>query len=284
MKHKKILVAILSLFTLTANHAQIFEMAPTTNSQPVNPIIVDSPKEVKQEESVQDSSILLEDDGSEIILVQEEEVKKPLINPFIIAVQTKDYNRAEEYLQQGKSVDEALIDGNSMLLLAAMQKDVKLANLAFKYNANPQKANTRGDIALHWASATGSNQIVKALLSMPKNGINVKNKRGRNALHFTGLYRGTAQTVDMLVNSGIDIEAIDENGRTPLFYAASSRHWDVVEALLKNKADLYKKDNDGTTPENLIMEKADIFTKIKLYDYFSDIIKKQLADSKNFRR
>jgi ankyrin repeat protein len=59
---------------------------------------------------------------------------------------------------------------------------------------------------------------------------------------------GHADTVKSLLNSpGVNVDARDENGSTPLIEAARNGHDDVVEALLIARADVRAKDKQGKT-------------------------------------
>jgi len=59
---------------------------------------------------------------------------------------------------------------------------------------------------------------------------------------------GHADTVKSLLNSpGVNVNARDENGSTPLIEAARGGHDDVVESLLIARADVMAKDKQGKT-------------------------------------
>jgi len=61
-------------------------------------------------------------------------------------------------------------------------------------------------------------------------------------------YDGQAQIVELLIQSGADVNALEINGRTPLHDAANGGHLDVIDVLVRNGADLEAKDNEGMTP------------------------------------
>ena len=53
--------------------------------------------------------------------------------------------------------------------------------------------------------------------------------------------------VEILINKGVDIEAKDINGVTPLIRASCQGYKDIVEVLLKNGANVHSKDNNNGT-------------------------------------
>jgi uncharacterized protein len=53
--------------------------------------------------------------------------------------------------------------------------------------------------------------------------------------------------VRRLVARGADVNAVDDDGETPLMLAAEHGDSDLVSALLDNRADLNRKDHTGKT-------------------------------------
>ena len=52
----------------------------------------------------------------------------------------------------------------------------------------------------------------------------------------------------LLLEAGTDPNAVDEDGKTPLHFAAAFGHASVARLLLEAGADLNAKDNEGATP------------------------------------
>ena len=67
---------------------------------------------------------------------------------------------------------------------------------------------------------------------------------GARPLHLAA-YGGCAATMGALLELGVDIHAVDEDGRTPLHYASSS---EAVQSLLEAGADLHRRNICGATP------------------------------------
>ena len=66
----------------------------------------------------------------------------------------------------------------------------------------------------------------------------------RTPLHECAHFSGVRGTQELLLLAGADVNAIDEFGRTPVFYANFA---DVAEIFLKYGADLSVRDKDGLT-------------------------------------
>jgi len=59
---------------------------------------------------------------------------------------------------------------------------------------------------------------------------------------------GDIDTVEMALDNGAEIETIDNDCRTPLFYAAINGYIDIVNMLLENGAQVEIRDKDGISP------------------------------------
>ncbi len=53
------------------------------------------------------------------------------------------------------------------------------------------------------------------------------------------------------VENGADVKAAENDGRTPLHWAAEKGHLDVVKYLVEKGADVKAANNDGRTPLNM---------------------------------
>lgn len=236
-------------------------------------------------------------DDSDVLFVQNLAPSKPHIDPWMALVQSKnkDYEAIEEALNNGQNVNQVLFDGDTMLILGAMQNNLKEVQLALKYNANTHLQNKDGDLALHWAAGTGNVDIVKVLVSSSNSNsattkgkskntttnisdTNKTNKVGRTPLHFAALYKPNVDTIEYLLTQPVDINAVDVNGQTPAHFAAAVGRWENLEVLLKHGAKLFIQDKNDLTVEQLILEKADIQAMVRMYPYLSTDGKKQIRD------
>lgn len=78
--------------------------------------------------------------------------------------------------------------------------------------------------------------------------INAINNNGRTPLFYVARYSKTAKTVEALLKLGADINTRDNNGYTPLFMAAyGNKNPEVIKALLEYGADVNIRDDSGKT-------------------------------------
>jgi ankyrin repeat protein len=78
---------------------------------------------------------------------------------------------------------------------------------------------------------------------------NARDSEGRNALMVMSMEKRGENVVELiaetLLNAGCDINAADNNGLTPLIYAAIFERPGVVNLLLKRGANINARDHNG---------------------------------------
>ncbi|EAY23609.1 hypothetical protein TVAG_119460 [Trichomonas vaginalis G3] len=104
----------------------------------------------------------------------------------------------------------------------------------FKYIIN-------GDIAAIKRSFDSSSEEEKHGL------LSYQDDNGRTPLHIAALY-SNEEAVDILIENGANINALDFNGNTPIFHAILSRSQTIIDKLVQNKAILEWVNSNGETP------------------------------------
>ena len=98
-----------------------------------------------------------------------------------------------------------------------------------------------------WTAANKGNiEAVKQHLAAGVD-VNAKDKYGLTPLHHAA-WQGRNEIVELLIANGADVNAKDVDGGTPLHEAASDGRKEVVELLIDNGADVNVKDDRGMTP------------------------------------
>lgn len=97
-------------------------------------------------------------------------------------------------------------------------------------------------------SAAGENDAValQKLLQRPQNP-NVTDEQGKTPLHYAA-QNGHGEAVKLLIEAGAEKDAPDRELMTPLSWAAGQGHLDVVRFLLDVGAEKEQADVDGSTP------------------------------------
>ena len=95
-----------------------------------------------------------------------------------------------------------------------------------------------GDI--HNAAKAGDLEKVKALLKDHPDLVFNKDNDGRSPLHWAA-NSGHKDVVELLLTNKAEVNAKDNNGGTPLLYATAGNRWNVAQLLLANKAEVNAK-------------------------------------------
>lgn len=85
------------------------------------------------------------------------------------------------------------------------------------------------------------------LLWVNKTDVNAKDEDGRTPLHLTVVLNRRDEAEKLLTN-GAEVNAKDDKGQTPLHLAAAFDRCELAELLLANQADVTAKDNHAWTP------------------------------------
>lgn len=109
---------------------------------------------------------------------------------------------------------------------------------------DPNTVNLKAEPALLYALNEGSWKVFKALVNHPKINLNVRNQHGESALMLISL-KGNLPLAQLLIKRDADL---NHPGWTPLHYAASGGHTEIIQLLLDKSAYIDAESPNGTTP------------------------------------
>jgi hypothetical protein len=116
-------------------------------------------------------------------------------------------------------------------------------------NENPSNSPTvkpdPPEISIWDAALDGNNEAIRQHLAAGTD-VNVR-KIGEAALSYAS-WSGQAETVELLIRSGADVNTRNNGNSTPLFHAAGDRHTDVAKLLIVNGAKVNATNDKGETP------------------------------------
>ncbi len=132
---------------------------------------------------------------------------------------------------------------NTPLSLAAMSGDLEMLRLLLKAGADPDSGS-----ALSEAVTFGHAPAVHELIAAGADASGVEGT-GINLMHWATI-TNRAEVIPMLAAAKVPLDDVDDNGYTPLMYAATIDFGDTktLEALLAAGADIQVRDTKNRTP------------------------------------
>ncbi len=151
------------------------------------------------------------------------------------------------------------------------KKDTLTAAQLIKKGGDVNQPDKDGTTALMTACRWADEPMVRFLLGHGAIPDKVRSPKGRTELMVGCAYYSGKGISLMLVNKGADINAVSNDGITPLMLAAQNAKLDVVELLLKHGAKVNAKDNMGKTA-------LDYANKAEVSDYLKQSVKDSRLD------
>lgn len=177
------------------------------------------------------------------------------------AASSKNFNKLNRLVRSGININVQDKEGMTALMYAIQSDDIDGFNLLINSNANIDLLDTRNTNALIMASSGGNLKMLKSLLEIGADP-NVQYNQRDFTLLMDASFDGDVERVNLLIDNGANVNAVDTEGLSSISYAVREGHTSSVIRILKENPDLTIKDKKGYSP----LEYA------KKYDY-QDIIR-----------
>jgi ankyrin repeat protein len=161
---------------------------------------------------------------------------------LITAANRDDTAAVIALLQRGMDVNTVDAQGNTLLMIAARERNKPLLEYLLTNKANILKINRFGDSAVLLAALGGNLEAVKLLVQFKAE----INPQGWTPLMYAA-FNGHLAVANYLTEAGAKVDAQTGSGLTALMVAAKYGHFEIVSLLLKSHADAQKKDQFGLT-------------------------------------
>ena len=172
---------------------------------------------------------------------------------FLQAVGTCDERRVRDFVQEGSLYTDVLNDSLRIALLRAVGRGHEpLTRLLLAEGADVNVASDGEILPLHRAAEQGRDQIVQILLDHGAS--TEKRDKFKRTPIFAAAQRNHRKTLRLLLQAGADVNVRDENNQNVLLRLASeasekSIKWgtEIIEILLNTSIDLEATDAEGRT-------------------------------------
>ncbi|GFP86830.1 probable protein s-acyltransferase 23 [Phtheirospermum japonicum] len=159
-----------------------------------------------------------------------------------------DFDKLRKFVESdGSSVSQPDGNGYYPLQWAALNNFADIVQYIIEHGGNVNAKDNAGQTALHWAAVRGSIAAADVLL---KNGARVEaaDVNGYRPVHVAAQYGQTAFLNYVVAKYQADFDVPDNDGRSPLHWAAYKGFADTIRLLLFRDASQGKQDKEGCTP------------------------------------
>jgi ankyrin repeat protein len=167
--------------------------------------------------------------------------------PFLKALEYGHRDVARLLLDHNADVRVHGTDGNTPLHFAAYYGHLEVCRILLERNVEVDSRNKHGYTPFFRAWKSGRNPDILQLFLDYHADVRVYDDNGNTPLHFAAEI-GNLKLAQILLGRNADVNSQNNHGSTSLLLASELGHSDVVQLLLDHNADLYLRDADGDTP------------------------------------
>ncbi len=195
-------------------------------------------------------------------------------DPLMLATKYSTVDMVKELLDRGADINYKDEYGQTLFHIAAEHGKADILHLFLtdpktknKFDVN-EKTDFGQTTALHAAATSNNKDTIEFLLNHDAN-IEDTDEDGNTPLHYAA--SRNIDTTRALINAGADIKAKSFFGQTPLHHASDSGKTDIVNLLLSSHADIDAKDINGNTALHSAIKKHDYTTVTSLLNHGANI-------------
>lgn len=181
-------------------------------------------------------------------------LSKKAINPEAVklwcAAKKGELNIVEQQINKGTDVNVSIGDicNTTPLLQAILNNNLAIVNFLLRHGANANMPDNNGDFPLHIAAILGFLEIVKSLLDVGADLNAINTVQGIPSLHLAMEQKHTA-VVKELINRNADVKIIDKlTDNSSLHWAVHLGDMDVLKSILAKGVNINAKNTGGGTP------------------------------------
>ena len=164
----------------------------------------------------------------------------------------------------GADVNATDKEGKSVLIYGVEARRVEAVKCLVSLGADTTLMDNTNRTALDYANALGLTQLIEGLST---GGGQNTDSFGNTALHQS-CSNGQSEAVKaMLAGKDVDINALNDQGRTPVFFSVMQDNLLITELLLEAGADVNIRDHQGNAPLHLAAENENEYITRKLLEH-----------------
>ncbi|HCY15491.1 MAG: hypothetical protein A2Z93_01785 [Curvibacter sp. GWA2_64_110] len=127
---------------------------------------------------------------------------------------------------------------------AVARDDAPAVSSLLQRGFDPNTPNPAGEHGLMLALRSPAPKVIAVLLAWPKTNVEVRNRQDESPLMIASI-KGMTEIVSQLLDKDADV---NKSGWTPLHYAATAGHLQIMNLLLEHHAYIDAASPNGSTP------------------------------------
>ncbi|MFT2091107.1 ankyrin repeat domain-containing protein [Paraglaciecola sp. 2405UD69-4] len=165
------------------------------------------------------------------------------------AVETQSPKLVNLLLENGATVD--ITNGNRFkpIIQACRYGNSEIINALLDKGANPKATIEDGTSAFQLCAGSATSIDLARIANLGVD-IDAQNAQGQTPIMWAA-NNGKVENLTYLVNQGVNINHQTKLGYSPLFFAIKSQNLNTIQAAIKHGADLFATAKDGTTAAQL---------------------------------
>ncbi len=178
------------------------------------------------------------------------------IPPLYYAIRKHNLDIVKLLVDNGANVD--FIDKNmeTYLHYAARQKNTDIIDYLVEKGLDINKRDKYGRTPLNDSLYANNINMANYLIDEYQLDINEISFSGRNLFHYAAVYNETNEVLPFLLSKGVDINAKDDKGFTPIMYAVENKR--IFDFFINNGAKVTDKNNNNDTLLHLAVSSSSI--------------------------
>lgn len=153
-------------------------------------------------------------------------------------------NRVRTLLKQGAMTNVPDARGYYPLHIATQEGHTPIVTQLLAHGADPNLREPDGETACLRAAGAGHVETLRRLISAGADVGIKRNSDGASPLHCACAW-GRTRTVTVLIEVGANLNDVDHDGLTPIFYAVEHKHLQTVQLLANSGADMQRSSATG---------------------------------------
>ncbi len=145
---------------------------------------------------------------------------------------------------------------DGLMLFAMVAENLKSINEMIAIGHDINARNKAGYTPLMFASAYNTPEVISFLIQQGANTNSTEDLTQGNSMHVSARFNPMPETIEQLVKQGMDINATDKDGNTPLLIASQfNQNLQVVEKLIELGADITAANHTGNVAYTYVYER-----------------------------